>query len=446
MSSTPTKGGATARGGAKKKKAAKALANAKYYDKNRAKINENNKVSSRKRKLTPEETTKLKRRKRMEGKKRRAKAKRQTQKEEQQATSIEYKAKRPQRKSNTPPRQPSSTTTPTTNEHTFVLKAGEHFIPKNVLLDLGGFFRSTRMKSIPSKRKIFEATKAAFTHFRLAPGYHPPNTTLRLRGGAAGGAAGASCDARAGAASVGTSVMAGGATKRIKKTNHHHSKSTNSTKQKKKKTTSSVSQYSNIPFPMECLKKKPVRDLIRKGSTLYHVAKAADAEVKKVNRPMHNWIMNTIDQQYRPFEGLCFTGMSVVGDLSIGSHNRPHKDKGESTVGATVTFGDDNMEGGATVFWAKKDKVNQPVRLLMQQQNGRITVGRWDLVTHAGTKWTKPRTVYTFYIKTNILTFFEKYKGNKNNQRHSHIYHKFTARTQKEHVDFTRLKPSSISI
>jgi len=96
--------------------------------------------------------------------------------------------------------------------------------------------------------------------------------------------------------------------------------------------------------------------------------------------------------------------------------------------------------------WAKKDKVNQPVRLLMQQQNGRITVGRWDLVTHAGTKWSKPRTVYTFYIKTNILTFFEKYKGNKNNQRHSHIYHKFTARTQKEHVDFTRLKPSSISI
>ena len=421
----------------------KKLSNATYYDKNRKKINQKNRQYMKKKynNMTDVQRSALQRRKKMERERRQQRIVANERKQQRLFQAMDFKTNRKHLQRGQPSPEEPLYTPPIINDATTVVKKNEFRIDRKVLQDLGGYFHTALMTDIPTNAEIMQTTAMAFKCFKVAGKYIPYNSpgsnlVLRLRGGAN------SCDLRRYSASVGVSAKAGAA-KRIQKPVHHPSLQ-RAQKKKKKSSSNAVSSYGNVPFLMQCMSNPKVRELLKPKGIIYNIAKQAHNQIKKANKPMVKWINKIIPQKYRPFKDLCFTGLSIVGDGRPDGWNRCHKDGGESTVGAIVTFGEDDMDGGDTVFWAKEDSEDKPVRLSIEHQNGRITVGRFDLVNHAGKRWKKPRTVYTFYIKTNILSHFEIYKLK--NPKHNTALHRFKARSKQKYTQFMQNKPRGTEI
>ena len=102
--------------------------------------------------------------------------------------------------------------------------------------------------------------------------------------------------------------------------------------------------------------------------------------------------------------GTIFNSVALVGDLS-DNHNHRHRDKMDM-CSIFITLGK-GINGGSTLYWGGKE--NDKVLHEEKFCHGKFQVGPFDKVDHAGSHWTGPRGVLSFYISKQIYNHFAVY-------------------------------------
>ena len=141
--------------------------------------------------------------------------------------------------------------------------------------------------------------------------------------------------------------------------------------------------------------------------SLANVAKSAEKEVFEYLRNNDKETLSKVllfqylVPEYLRICGTIFNSVALVGDLS-DNHNHRHRDKMDM-CSIFITLGK-GINGGSTLYWGSKE--NDEVLHEEKFCHGKFQVGPFDKVDHAGSHWTGPRGVLSFYISKQIYNHF----------------------------------------
>lgn len=117
--------------------------------------------------------------------------------------------------------------------------------------------------------------------------------------------------------------------------------------------------------------------------------------------------IQVIPQDYRCGK-TAFTGVALVGNGDSGFNHR-HKDSRDAVSGVILTLSSKNSSisenQGMTVYYP--NGFASGATMAVRHEHGRLQIGPYDEVLHAGTFWKKGRFVISFYITKRILEWFE---------------------------------------
>ena len=142
-------------------------------------------------------------------------------------------------------------------------------------------------------------------------------------------------------------------------------------------------------------------------TSLVDVAKSAEKEVFKYLRDNDKETLSKVllfqylVPEYLRICGTIFNSVALVGDLS-DNYNHRHRDRMDM-CSIFITLGK-GINGGSTLYWGSKENGK-----VLHEENfchGKFQVGPFDKVDHAGSHWTGPRGVLSFYISKQVYNHF----------------------------------------